>query len=177
MTDTNALLTLIEPVVTARGFELVRLAMQGSKQNPTLQLMAEDPATGQLTLEQCATLSRAVSVVLDEADPIESEYRLEVSSPGIDRPLTRAKDWTNWAGHQVRITLAAPIDGRRKFDGLVLGANDDAALVDVPGQGETALPFAAIEFAKLALTDQLIKATRPLSTEGADELDDTQEED
>ncbi len=177
LTDTNALRTLIEPVVTAKGFELVRLAMQGSKYSPTLQLMAEDPATGQLTLEQCASLSRAVSVVLDEADPIENEYRLEVSSPGIDRPLTRPKDWTDWAGHQVRVTLAAPMDGRKKFDGLVIGATEDSALVDVPGQGETALPFAAIEFAKLALTDQLIKATRPLSTEGADELEDDQEED
>lgn len=177
MTDTNALLTLIEPAVTTRGFELVRLAMQGSKLNPTLQVMAEDPATGQLTLEQCASLSRAISVLLDEADPIESEYRLEVSSPGIDRPLTRAKDWTNWAGHQVRITMTAPIDGRRKFDGIVIGTEADSALVDVPGQGKTALPLAAIEFAKLALTDQLIKATRPLSVEGADELDETHEED
>ena len=177
MTDTNALLTLIEPAVTTRGFELVRLAMQGSKLNPTLQVMAEDPATGQLTLDQCASLSRAISVLLDEADPIESEYRLEVSSPGIDRPLTRAKDWTNWAGHQVRITMTAPIDGRRKFDGIVIGAEADSALVDVPGQGKTALPLAAIEFAKLALTDQLIKATRPLSVEGADELDETHEED
>ena len=177
MTDTNALLTLIEPAVTTRGFELVRLAMQGSKLNPTLQVMAEDPATGQLTLEQCTSLSRAISVLLDEADPIESEYRLEVSSPGIDRPLTRAKDWTNWAGHQVRITMTAPIDGRRKFDGIVIGTEADSALVDVPGQGKTALPLAAIEFAKLALTDQLIKATRPLSVEGADELDETHEED
>lgn len=177
MTDTNTLLTLIEPAVTTRGFELVRLAMQGSKLNPTLQVMAEDPATGQLTLEQCASLSRAISVLLDEADPIESEYRLEVSSPGIDRPLTRAKDWTNWAGHQVRITMTAPIDGRRKFDGIVIGTDADSALVDVPGQGKTALPLAAIEFAKLALTDQLIKATRPLSVEGADELDETHEED
>ncbi len=177
MTDTNALLTLIEPAVTTRGFELVRLAMQGSKLNPTLQVMAEDPATGQLTLEQCASLSRAISVLLDEADPIESEYRLEVSSPGIDRPLTRAKDWTNWAGHQVRITMTAPIDGRRKFDGIIIGTDADSALVDVPGQGKTALPLAAIEFAKLALTDQLIKATRPLSVEGADELDETHEED
>jgi ribosome maturation factor RimP len=160
---------LIEPEVTRLGFELVRVSLQGSR-HLSLQIMAEDPKTGQLTLDQCAAISRAVSVVLDEADPIENEYRLEVSSPGIDRPLTRRKDWTDWAGHEAKVTLHEAIDGRKRFQGIAQGVEGDAAKLDVPGLGEIALPLSNILAAKLTLTDELIKATKPLSAEGADDI-------
>lgn len=169
MADPARLNELIEPEVTRLGFELVRVSLQGSR-NLSLQIMAEDPKTGQLTLDQCAAISRAVSQVLDEADPIDSEYRLEVSSPGIDRPLTRPKDWTDWAGHEAKVTLHEGVDGRKRFQGLVRGVKGNAAVLDVPGTGEVELPLSNILTAKLTLTDELIKASKPLSTEGADDI-------
>lgn len=169
MADRAALKAIVEPVVTAMGFALVRVALNGVNAD-TLQVMAEDPATGQLTLDQCADISRALDPVLEEADPLPHEYRLEVSSPGIDRPLTRPQDWERWAGHRARVVVDPPIDGRKRFDGIVRGLADGAARLDIQGQGEIALPFAAITAAKLALTDQLIAATRPLSPEGADAI-------
>lgn len=168
MADAAQLTTLIEPEAKRLGFELVRVSLQGTR-HLSLQIMAEDPATGQLTLDQCAALSRAVSAVLDEADPIDREYRLEVSSPGIDRPLTRAKDWTDWAGHEAKVTLVEAIDGRKRFQGIARGVDGDAAVLELP-DGEVRLPLADIYSAKLTLTDELIKATRPLSTEGADDI-------
>ena len=180
MTDTAAiarLTELIEPEVKAEGFELVRVMMIGGKDDPTLQVMAERPDTRQLTLEDCERLSRRLSDVLDEADPIEEAYRLEVSSPGIDRPLTRRRDFEDWKGHEARISLAEKIDigaepgsGRREFRGLLLGAEGDEVLIDVPKLGPTRLPFAKLHSAKLLLTDKLIKATAPLSAEGAEEI-------
>ncbi len=169
LADVARLTELIEPEVKRLGFELVRVSLQGSR-NLSLQIMAEDPKTGQLTLDQCAAISRAVSDVLDEADPIENEYRLEVSSPGIDRPLTRTRDWSDWAGHEAKVTLLEAIEGRKRFQGIVRGLDGDAARLDVPGLGEIALPLSNILTAKLTLTDELIKASRPLSTEGADDI-------
>ena len=169
MADAAQLTQMIEPEVTRLGFELVRVSLQGTR-HLSLQIMAEDPKTGQLTLDQCAAISRAVSTMLDETDPIDREYRLEVSSPGIDRPLTRAKDWTNWAGHEAKVTLVEAIDGRKRFQGIARGVDGDAAVLDVPGTGEVRLPLADIFTAKLTLTDELIKATKPLSTEGADDI-------
>ena len=169
LTDAAQLTQLVEPEVKRLGFELVRVSLQGSR-SLSLQIMAEDPTTGQLTLDQCADISRAVSAMLDEKDPIDREYRLEVSSPGIDRPLTRAKDWTNWAGHEARVTLHEAVDGRKRFQGIVRGVDGDAAVLDVPETGEVRLPLADILTAKLSLTDELIKASKPLSTEGADDI-------
>ena len=169
MADAAQLTQMIEPEVTRLGFELVRVSLQGTR-HLSLQIMAEDPKTGQLTLDQCAAISRAVSTMLDETDPIDREYRLEVSSPGIDRPLTRAKDWTNWTGHEAKVTLVEAIDGRKRFQGIARGVDGDAAVLDVPGTGEVQLPLADIFTAKLTLTDELIKATKPLSTEGADDI-------
>lgn len=175
MIDTATLTPLIEPVVTAHGFALVRVRAMGSG-TPTLQIMAEDPATGQMTLDQCAKLSRALSAMLDETDPIEDEYRLEVSSPGIDRPLTRAADWERWAGHQARVEMEGGFDTasgtRKRFQGVVRGVDGGHAVLEAEGLGETRLPLADIRAAKLVLTDALIAATVPLSTEGADELED-----
>ena len=177
MTDTKALEALLEPIATAMGFDLVRVALMNGPGGLTLQVMAEDPATRQLTIDQCAALSRRVSDVLDEADPIPDEYNLEVSSPGIDRPLTRLRDFADWAGYVAKIQLAEPVEGRKRFQGHLLGLDDAMVRIAVEGLGETALPFAGIASAKLVLTDELIKATKPLSSEGADELDDEEEDD
>jgi ribosome maturation factor RimP len=174
--DIAELASLIEPAAEAEGLSLVRVKMTGGTSDPTLQVMAEDPKTRQLTLEDCARLSRRISDLLDEADPIEHAYRLEVSSPGIDRPLTRLADFDAWKGHEARIVLAEKLDGRKVFAGLLHGTEGEAVLVEVPVQGAIALPFAAIQSAKLVMTDRLIAATAPLSAEGADEIFETETE-
>jgi ribosome maturation factor RimP len=175
LSDETRLAALIAPIAIAQGFALVRVAMIGGERAPTLQIMAEDPATGQMTLDQCATLSRALSVMLDEVDPIESEYRLEVSSPGIDRPLTRLADFDRWAGHAARIDLAEAVvlggGARKRFTGVLVGAADDTITIDAEGLGPTTLAFASIRTAKLLLTDRLIAATVPISMAGADETE------
>src|SRR5215207_3378442 len=126
MVDEAALTALIEPEVEYLGFRLVRVAMIGGTSDPTLQVMAERPDTRQLELGDCETISRRLSDVLDglEAegrDPIETGYRLEVSSPGIDRPLTRRSDYSDWAGHEARLRFAEPIDGARQVSGIIEG--------------------------------------------------------
>lgn len=170
MTDIAAISELIEPEARALGLSLVRVAMFGGKSDPTLQIMAERPDTRQLDLTDCEALSRRVSDVLDAADPIEFAYRLEVSSPGIDRPLTRPQDFADWAGFDARVKLARPIAGRKQFDGRILAREDDAVRFEVNRVGAIAVPLADIASAKLILTDALIKATAPLSTEGADRI-------
>jgi ribosome maturation factor RimP len=176
MADSAALTALIEPEVKAEGFELVRVMMIGGKDDPTLQVMAERPDTRQLTLQDCERLSRRLSERLDAADPIEEAYRLEVSSPGIDRPLTRRRDYEDWTGHDARITLAEKLDGRREFKGTLRGLDGDDILIEVPNLGEARLPIARVHSAKLLLTDRLIAATAPLSTEGAEEIEEIEME-
>jgi len=149
---------LLTPVVEAAGFELVRVRLTGAK-TKTLQVMAER-ADHTMSAEDCAALSRALSPVLDDADPIEASYRLEVSSPGIDRPLTRLKDFHDWQGYQVKLELDRMIEGRKRFSGVLGGLEDDDILLDIEGEEETALiPFAWIANAKLTLTDELIRDT------------------
>ena len=167
MADLAALTRLIEPKVEALGFELVRVAMTGGTSDPTLQIMAERPDTRQLTLADCETISRAVDPFLEEADPIEGGYRLEVSSPGIDRPLTRRKDYADWAGHQARLKLANEQDGGKQISGDIVGIDGETVTVATP-KGERTVDFANIASAKLLLTDKLINATAPLDAEGAD---------
>jgi len=170
MTDIAALTNLIEPAARAEGLELVRVMMIGGNSDPTLQVMAERPDTRQLTLDDCARLSRRLSELLDESDPIEGSYRLEVSSPGIDRPLTRGKDYVDWAGHQARISLKEPVDGRKQFNGELRGLDGDRVVVDVPNLGIVRLALGQVHAAKLVMTDKLIEATGPLSAEGADSI-------
>lgn len=170
MTDIAALTKLIEPEAKSLGLSLVRVAMFGGRSDPTLQVMAERPDTRQLDLSDCEALSRRISDVLDAADPIEDAYRLEVSSPGIDRPLTRPQDYTDWTGFDARVKLGAPIAGRKQFDGRIIAHNGDSVRFDVNKLGEITVPLASIASAKLILTDALIKATAPLSTEGADRI-------
>jgi ribosome maturation factor RimP len=134
-----------------------------------LQVMAERPDTRQLVIEDCAELSRRISDVLDEADPIEFAYRLEVSSPGIDRPLTRLSDFADWAGFDARLRLSEVVEGRKQVDGQLGGLDGDHVRITTTKTRETLnIIFANIASAKLLLTDKLIKATTPLSTEGAD---------
>jgi ribosome maturation factor RimP len=175
MADLATIEGLIEPAAKAEGLELVRLKMTGGTGDPTLQVMAERPDTRQLSLEDCARLSRRISDILDEADPIEHAYRLEVSSPGIDRPLTRPKDFDDWKGHEARIVLAEKLDGRKVFAGNLLGTEGETVRIEVPVQGAIDLPFAAIHSAKLVMTDRLIAATAPLDADGADEIQDIEE--
>lgn len=175
MADFARLTELIEAEAKAEGLALVRVKMMGGTSDPTLQVMAERPDTRQLKLEDCARLSRRLSDVLDtmEAegrDPIEGAYRLEVSSPGIDRPLTRLKDFEDWKGFEARIVLAEKLDGRKVFAGDLVGIVGDEIVIEVPVIGATRLPFAGVHSAKLVMTDKLIAATAPLSTDDADEI-------
>ena len=180
MTDTAAIARLIEPAVTGLGFDLVRVAMIGGTSDPTLQVMAERPDTRQLTIDDCADISRKLSELLDaeEAagrDPIDGGYRLEVSSPGIDRPLTRLQDYADWAGHEARISLREPRDNRKQFSGTIEGFDGtNVRLKDKSGAAHI-LPFDDIASAKLLLTDKLITATAPLSIEGADSIQTIEE--
>jgi ribosome maturation factor RimP len=172
LTDTAAIAGLIEPAIQRLGFDLVRVAMIGGTSDPTLQVMAERRDTRQLTIDDCADISRKLSDLLDaeEAagrDPIEGGYRLEVSSPGIDRPLTRRADFADWAGHEARIKFAEPVDGAKQVSGIIEGISGDTIRVATP-KGERQIEFANIASAKLLLTDKLINATAPLSIEGAD---------
>lgn len=178
----DALTAMIEAEAKALGFDLVRVILFGRDDERTLQIMAERPTTRQLHIDDCAALSRRVSEQLDalEAegrDPIEGAYRLEVSSPGIDRPLTRLKDYTDWAGHEARVQFVEPIEGRKQVKAILAGVEGETVLLDDPKSGRIATAFSNILSAKLVLTDALISATVPLSTEGADEIDTQEQED
>jgi ribosome maturation factor RimP len=177
MTDLEALQNMFGPAAEAEGLALVRVKMIGGTSDPTLQVMAEDPKTRQLTLDGCARLSRRLSELLDAAeaegrDPIPHAYRLEVSSPGIDRPLTRLKDYDDWKGFEARIVLLEKLDGRKVFSGPLLGVEGDTVMVELPGQDAVGLPFASIQSAKLVMTDKLIAATAPLLAAEADAADE-----
>jgi len=176
MADIAELTRLIEPEAQAEGLALVRVKMIGGASDPTLQVMAERPDTRQLSLEDCARLSRRISDLLDEKDPIEESYRLEVSSPGIDRPLTRLSDYDDWKGHEARIHPHALFNGRKQLSGDLIGVDGEDVVIDVKGLGEMRIGFSAIRNAKLLMTDRLIKATAPLSSDGADveEIEDTE---
>lgn len=152
------LLELIDPVAEAIGYEVVRLRLMGGEHVRRLQIMAERAADGDMNVEDCARLSRAISEVLDAADPIAGEYTLEVSSPGVDRPLTRLKDFETFEGHEARLELDRLAEGRKRFKGVLAGIEGDQVAIDLEGEEETALvPFSWISEAKLVLTDQLMK--------------------
>ena len=175
MTDMGAVSSLIRPEVEALGYDLVRVIMTGGHSDPTLQVMAERRDTRQLDLSDCERISRRLSEKLDalEAegrDPIEGGYRLEVSSPGIDRPLTRLKDYDDWQGHEARISLAEPANGRKQYSGTLGGTDGETVRLTGKDGEQHSIAFRSIASAKLLLTDRLIKATAPLSTEGADSI-------
>ena len=179
MADIARIIEIVEPEAQALGFDLVRVVMFGRSEvgdeEHTLQIMAERPETGQLVIEDCAQLSRRVSDRIDALEAegemlIEEAYRLEVSSPGIDRPLTRPKDFVNWAGHEVRVQLGNPVEGNRKsLQGDLIGLEGETVSLDDKKSGRVMFPLADVHSAKLVLTDRLIAATRPLDTSGIDE--------
>ncbi len=171
MADIAQLTALIEPEVKAMGLDLVRIKLFGSGDEYTLQIMAERPETKQLVIEDCAALSRRLSDVLDEVDPIEEAYRLEVSSPGIDRPLTRLSDFMEWAGHEAKIAAIETVAGRKSFRGMLNGVEGEDILFTDNKAGDVVIPFSQVGDAKLVLTDALISASMPLSLEGADEFE------
>src|SRR6266550_3934077 len=151
-----------EPVLDGMGYRLVRVKISGLD-GCTVQIMAERP-DGTMTVEDCEAVSRALSPVLDVADPIDRPYRLEVSSPGMDRPLVRRSDFVRFAGHRIKVDMATAIDGRRRFRGVLLGVEDDAARLRrddaAPGEAdEVVLPIEEMAEAKLVLTDSLIAET------------------
>ena len=152
------LLELLDPVAEAAGYEIVRLRLMGGEQQRRLQVMAERPSDGDMNVEDCARLSRAISEVLDAADPISGEYVLEVSSPGVDRPLTRLKDFETYEGHEARLELDRMAEGRKRFRGQLAGVEGPNVAIDLEGEEHTALiPFSWITEAKLVLTDELMK--------------------
>ena len=151
------LLELLDPVAAAAGYEIVRLRLMGGDQARRLQVMA-DTAAGDMNVEDCARLSRALSEVLDAADPVSGEYTLEVSTPGVDRPLTRLKDFETFEGYEARLELDRMAEGRKRFRGELAGVEGDQVAVNLEGEAETALiPFAWITEAKLVLTDRLME--------------------
>jgi ribosome maturation factor RimP len=177
MPDLDKLAAIIEPEAKALGFDLVRVAWfdrggDGSDE-PTLQIMAERPETRQLVIDDCAALSHRISDLFDELDPIVEAYRLEVSSPGIDRPLTRLQDFADWVGHEAKFEVHEPIENQKRFKGDIAGV--EGALVSITDRtGAThSINFSNIHNAKLVLTDRLIASTAPLESAGADEIDDT----
>ena len=161
MVDTNEIARIVEPSLTAMGYRLVRVMMIG---RTTLQIMAEHENDAPMTVEDCAEISRTVSALLDVADPIAGAYTLEVSSPGLDRPLVRPEDYERFAGFEAKFELAAAIDGRKRFRGRLLGRSDDRVRLATEA-GEVALPLAAIARAKLVVTDDLLAAHQDQSAQ------------
>lgn len=153
------LLELLDPAAEAAGFEIVRLRLMGGAEQRRLQIMAERAVDGDMNVEDCARLSRVISEIMDAADPISGEYVLEVSSPGVDRPLTRLKDFRDFEGHEARIELDRLAEGRKRFRGVLAGVEDDKTIgVDLEGEDHTALiPFEWVVEAKLILSDALMK--------------------
>ena len=157
------LTALIEPALAFMGYELVRVAVLG-RERPTVQVMADRADGSLISIEDCEAISHQVSAMLDVEDPIPGAWNLEVSSAGIDRPLTRVKDWNRFSGHSARAETQFPVNGRKRFSGVVLGADDSDARLRLDDGTEVALPLSQIRRAKLVLTDALIQATSGLST-------------
>ncbi len=148
----------IELTLAHLGYEIVRVAVLG-REKPTVQIMADRTDGSLIAIEDCERINDVVSAALDVADIIKSAWTLEISSAGIDRPLTRVKDWNRFAGHQARAEVNMPVDGRKRFNGIVLGADETVARLRLDDGAEVALPLADIRRAKLILTDALIAAT------------------
>lgn len=172
---------IVTPAIEGMGFELVRIRLMGGN-TKTLQIMADRPDGG-IDVDDCGRISTAVSAILDVEDPIEDHYTLEVSSPGIDRPLTRLKDFDAWDGYEARIETSEMIDGRKRFKGFLRGTDSDEVLIEIE-EGTIGLKFDWLADAKLVLTDDLIaemlrqkKATQTVDEAAFDDIEeDTSEE-
>lgn len=151
---------LISPVIEDHSLAIVMLKVTSSDKNgTTLQIMVEHPDTGKVTLDECASVSREISALLDVEDPITEAFRLEVSSPGIDRPLVKPQDYENYKGLEAKLEIEPPMDGRKRFRGKLMGIEDNNVCIEMD-TGEAVIPFAAIQKAKLVMTDELLKFTR-----------------
>ncbi len=148
---------IVAPSIAAMGYELVRVQLMGDRA-PVLQVMAERADRAGMTVEDCAEISRAVSALLDVEDPIEGAYSLEVSSPGIDRPLVALADYERFAGHLAKVETRVPVDGRKRFRGSLAGVEGEQVRLDLVDDGSVLLPFEQISRAKLIITDELLAA-------------------
>jgi ribosome maturation factor RimP len=157
--DTARIETLIAPSLEAMGYRLVRVAVTGGRRTQVLQVMAERMDEQPMGVDDCTEVTHTVSALLDVADPIEHAYLLEVSSPGIDRPLVRREDYERFRGHEAKLELAVPIEGRRRFRGKLLGVEADRVRLNL-GAEVVELPLARIQHAKLVLTDELLAQQR-----------------
>lgn len=171
---------IVSPTIEDLGFELVRIRLMGGN-TKTLQIMADRPEGG-IDVHDCGRVSVAVSAILDVEDPIEEAYNLEVSSPGIDRPLTRLKDFDVWKGHEAKIETSEMIDGRKRFKGMLVGIEGDDVLVEID-EGTIGLRFDWLADAKLVLTDELVtemlrqkKATMQVDETAFDQIDEESSE-
>ena len=174
MNDIARLIEIVTPEAEALGFALVRVALFGGEDERTLQVMAERAETRQLNIDDCAALSRRISEQLDALelagnDPIEGAYRLEVSSPGIDRPLTRLSDFADWQGHEAKVQFKEPVEGRKSLNGTLDGVDLGTIAFTDRKSGAVRFAFENVASAKLVLTDRLIAATRPLDRAGVEE--------
>jgi ribosome maturation factor RimP len=155
--EDRSLLELLDPVAEAHGYEIVRVRLMGGGRSRKLQIMAERP-DGDMNVDDCSRLSRAIIEILEAADPVAGDYVLEVSSPGVDRPLTRLKDFETYAGLEAKLELDRLAEGRKRFKGALAGVEAGMVAIDLEGEAETALvPFDWITDAKLVLTDDLLK--------------------
>ncbi len=155
---------MVGPALGGMGFELVRVSVLG-REKPTVQIMADRADGTLIAIEDCEAISHAVGAILDVEDPIPGEWHLEVSSAGIDRPLTRPKDWNRFSGHLAKAETNMPVGGRKRFSGIVLGADDTHGRLRLEDGTEVALPLADLRRARLVLTDDLIRASAPAKTE------------
>ena len=152
------ILALIEPTAAQLGLEIVRVRLFGREKRKVLQIMAERSADQAMGIKECTALSRAISALVDVEDPIPGKWELEVSSPGIERPLTRRADFERWAGHEVRLELDRLVEGRRRFSGILGGVEEDNIVLDMAGESDSALiPCAWISDARLVMSDALLK--------------------
>ena len=171
--EDRALLEMIDPVAESLGLAVVRVRLMGGTLRRRLQIMAERVIDNDISVEECARLSRAVSEVFDAADPISGEYLLEVSSPGIDRPLTRLIDFDLFEGYEARLETDRMVEGRKRFKGILAGIEGDNVAIDLDGEEDTALiPFEWIADAKLVLTDELLKRGAALRAARGEPEDD-----
>ena len=171
--EDRALLEMIDPVAESLGLAVVRVRLMGGTLRRRLQIMAERVTDHDISVEECARLSRAVSEVFDAADPISGEYLLEVSSPGIDRPLTRLIDFGLFEGYEARLETDRMVEGRKRFKGVLAGVEGDNVAIDLDGEDDTALiPFEWVSDAKLVLTDELLKRGAALRAARGEPEDD-----
>ena len=171
--EDREILELVDPVADSIGLSIVRVRLMGGTLRRRLQVMAERPSDHDISVEECARLSRAMSEVLDAADPIAGEYLLEVSSPGIDRPLTRLIDFDLFDGFEARLEADRMVEGRKRFKGVLAGTDGDNVAIDLDGEDDTALiPFDWIVDAKLVMSDALIKRGAELRAKRGEPEDD-----